>query len=430
MNATQTIDTQERPVTEKQIALLQALGFPGNAEDLSLEAAGSEIERLLEAAKERVKRLDLVSLAERRSELRKVAAAEWAGPCPKCGGDDRFHVTEKWFFCGRNGSGCHNKRGDAIEFVQWVENLPYTEAILHLDGKAAALTSAPARKRQAAPARAERPENWQKEAQALVEKAEVLLLTSGLSVQAELLRRGLNSSTCFAWRLGAVKRFHPALKEKQPAIVLPWLEADGETVQAVQFRFVGVTKEQGRFTQHKGGDRRLFGLHLLRKQPVLIVCEGELNALSIWQEVTGADVLSFGPEDNAKSEAALEALSGLAGDYQRVIVWADKPVVAKAVQQALPGAFGFRSPVENGEKVDANDWLQRGKLNWLLTGLLEKVTGSGQKPAELEPGVLGYYPTFAEGWAAYQAARAEGRYTGLSREGKGYGLFVLKEVDD
>lgn len=377
MNATQAIDTQERAATEKQKALLQTLGFPGNAEDLSLEAAGSEIERLLEAAKERVKLLDLVSLAERRSELRKVAAAEWAGPCPKCGGDDRFHVTEKWFFCGRNGSGCHNKRGDAIEFVQWLGLASDFRSACELLSAGSVpvshLVNEHKPKRQAAPARAERPENWQKEAQALVEKAEMVLLTSALSVQTELLRRGLSSSTCFAWRLGAVKRFHPALKEQRPAIVLPWLEADGETVQAVQFRFVGVTKEQGRFSQHKGGDRRLFGLHLLRKQPVLIVCEGELNALSIWQEVTGADVLSFGPEDNAKSEAALEALSGLAGDYQRVIVWADKPVVAKAVQQALPGAFGFRSPVENGAEIDANDWLQRGLLSELLTGLLEKV---------------------------------------------------------
>jgi len=374
MNTTLVIDTQERPATEKQLALLQTLGFSSKAEKLTLEAAGSEIQRLLEAAKERVKRLDLVSLAERRSELKKVTSGgEWAGPCPKCGGDDRFHVTEDWFFCGRNGSGCHNKRGDVIAFVQWIENLPYIEAILHLDGKAAALTSAPARKRQAAPARAERLENWQQEAQALVEKAEMLLLTSGLSVQTELLRRGLSSSTCFAWRLGAVKRYHPALKEKRSAIVLPWLEADGETVQAVQFRFVDVTKEQGRFSQHKDGDRRLFGLHRLRGQPVLIVCEGELNAVSIWQEVTGADVLSFGPEDNAKSEAALENLRGLAGDYQHVIVWADKPVVAKAVQQDLPGAFGFRSPVENGAEVDANDWLQRGLLSELLTGLLEKM---------------------------------------------------------
>lgn len=372
--------------------------------------------------------VDLRDLADRYTTLRRESASELAGPCPKCGGADRFHVQRGWFFCRQ----CHPKHGDAIELVQWMGLASdFRSACEVLSAGSLPVTPGQTKRkpeRQAAPA--ERPENWQQEAQKLVKNTEKLLIGSGLSVQAELERRGLTAQTCSAWRLGAVMQWHRRLKKRVPAIVVPWLEPDGETVQAVQFRFVGVTKEEGRFSQLKGGDRRLFGLHGLRGQPVLIVCEGELNALSIWQEKPGVDVLSFGPEDNAKSEDALENLSGLAGDYQHVIVWADKPEIAKAVQAALPGAFGFRSPVENGEKVDANDWLQRGQLNWLLTGLLEKVTGSGQQPAEPEPGVLGYYQTFAEGWAAYQAARAEGRYTGLSREGKGYGLFVLKEVDD
>lgn len=381
---------------------------------------------------ERIKEsIDLCDLAERHSELRNWSTGEKAGPCPRCGGDDRFHVQRRWYFCRQ----CHPKHGDAIEFVQWMGLTPdFRSACEFLSAGSLPVTNPVTKRkpeRQAAPA--EQSADWQQEAQKLVQEAEHMLLDSlaGEIVQAELERRGLNTQTCAAWRLGAVMRFQPALQKKVPAIVVPWLEPDGETVQAVQFRFVGVTKEQGRFSQCKGGDRRLFGLHQLRYNPILIVCEGELNAVSIWQKKPGVDVVSFGPEQNAKSEAAFRILRDLAGHYQHVIVWADKPEIAKAVQAALPGAFGFRSPVENGEKVDANDWLQRGELNWLLTGLLEKVTGSGQQPAELEPGVLSYYQTFAEGWAAYQATdRSEGKRFSLSREGKGYGLFVLKEVDD
>ena len=39
--------------------------------------------------------VDLLAIAERDTALRKVAATnggEWAGPCPFCGGDDRFRL--------------------------------------------------------------------------------------------------------------------------------------------------------------------------------------------------------------------------------------------------------------------------------------------------------------------------------------------------
>lgn len=371
--------------------------------------------------------IDLRDLADRYTTLRRESASELAGPCPRCGGDDRFHVQRGWFFCRQ----CHPKHGDAIAFAQWVGLAgDFRSACELLSAGSAPVTDLVTKRkpeRRAAPV--ERSEDWQQNAQKLVKNAEKLLRDSqmGETVQAELERRSLSAQTCAAWRLGAVMRYHPATKEKRPAIVVPWLEPDSETVQAVQFRFVGVTKEEGRFSQLKGSDRHIFGLHRLREQPVLIICEGELNAVSIWQEKPGVDVVSFGPEDNARGNA-LELLTGLAIDYQHVIVWADKLEIAKVVQAALPGAFGFRSPIESGEKVDTNDWLQRDKLNWLLTGLLEKVTGSGQQPAEPEPGVLGYYTTFAEGWVAYQAAIANGVDAGLSRVGKGHGLFVLNDA--
>ncbi|NLE58556.1 MAG: hypothetical protein GX616_09370, partial [Planctomycetes bacterium] len=61
---------------------------------------------------------DLRDLAGGRVELRNETngGREQSGPCPQCGGDDRFHVTQDWFFCRQ----CHPKRGDALEFVQWL----------------------------------------------------------------------------------------------------------------------------------------------------------------------------------------------------------------------------------------------------------------------------------------------------------------------
>jgi Zinc-binding domain of primase-helicase len=56
-------------------------------------------------------RVDLVDLAGRDVHLRKVATTrggEWAGPCPFCGGRDRFRVQPEkglWFCrqCSPNG---------------------------------------------------------------------------------------------------------------------------------------------------------------------------------------------------------------------------------------------------------------------------------------------------------------------------------------
>ena len=60
--------------------------------------------------------VNLIDLAGRYTTLRRESATEMAGPCPKCGGDDRFHVRPGWFFCRQ----CHTKHGDAYEFVQWI----------------------------------------------------------------------------------------------------------------------------------------------------------------------------------------------------------------------------------------------------------------------------------------------------------------------
>lgn len=69
--------------------------------------------------------VDLRHLASQYTALRgREGAREWYGPCPKCGGKDRFHVTQTGFFC----SYCHGKRSlkhDAIEFIEWVEGLDF-----------------------------------------------------------------------------------------------------------------------------------------------------------------------------------------------------------------------------------------------------------------------------------------------------------------
>jgi len=87
--------------------------------------------------------VDLLDLTRRDTPLRRVASTdggEWAGPCPRCGGRDRFRVWPnhpsgrgRWF-CRQ----CHEKRGDAIDYRRWLHHETYPEALaaLGLDTRA------------------------------------------------------------------------------------------------------------------------------------------------------------------------------------------------------------------------------------------------------------------------------------------------------
>lgn len=70
--------------------------------------------------------------------LRKVSPNQLAGPCPFCGGDDRFNIltdTNKWF-CRKNvcGGSPSHKPGSVIDFVGKMYNLNFVEAVKFLVG--------------------------------------------------------------------------------------------------------------------------------------------------------------------------------------------------------------------------------------------------------------------------------------------------------
>jgi len=62
--------------------------------------------------------VNLVDLVGQTVTLRHISGDEWAGPCPKCGGRDRFHVTPKWAFCRQCWPLGEGLPHDAIGFVQ------------------------------------------------------------------------------------------------------------------------------------------------------------------------------------------------------------------------------------------------------------------------------------------------------------------------
>jgi len=321
--------------------------------------------------------VDLRDLAGRYTELHKEAANELAGPCPKCGGSDRFHCTDEWFMCRQ----CHPKRGDAIAFVMWKDGVDFKGAVAHITNTPAT----PAKPTRRAPATKKQealPAEWQRRAMARVIEAHGRLLDNAdheaQAGRAYLLGRGLDPFTWKAFTLGFTPSASlPGTEGKQtaPAIVIPWFK--GGKVRAVRYRFLRAqeytdskrkerTEKQtaqtgSSFTGVMYGGQAIGGN--IPSLSTLIICEGELNACSIWQiaHASHCNVLSLGSE----SAHITPAMAAYADEYARVLLWMDKGERAQAVRAALPDLTNndlIQSP--NGR--DANDLLQTGELGALL----------------------------------------------------------------
>ena len=128
------------------------------------------------------------------------------GPCPKCGGDDRFHIRHHqgrdYFFCRK----CHEKRGDAIEFMRWMHGYTFAEAVRQLGGD---LThqQKPMMKRPPLPAAADYDtppaQQWQAAAHVVIQECEAALwLPRNKKILDYVRKRGLTDETIKAYRLG------------------------------------------------------------------------------------------------------------------------------------------------------------------------------------------------------------------------------------
>jgi len=329
------------------------------------------------------KRTDLIELAGRYTQLRKASGTkEWEGPCPKCSGRDRFHVKADAFFCRQ----CHEKFGDAIEFVQWMDGCDFVEAIEKLTGVKPML-QAPVKQIAPAPKpQIKQPEGWRAKAEAIVAQAHTLLMQEGPGADY-LDGRGIQPHAWEAFNLGFVpyatlpgtwnEQTRAYSYSKQPAITIPWYR--GGKLCAIRYRFLvkhtyldvdskereGVKQSAMFDSDFDGvcyGGQALAGC----AEPLrtLVLCEGELNAISIWQmaEPWNWDVLSLGSESAKLTPAMLD----YAGKFERILVWMDKAEVAKELMTVLGGAYGISSPMIDGRKCDANELLQNGQLGEVL----------------------------------------------------------------
>lgn len=337
-----------------------------------------------------------------RVELRNETAGgrELSGPCPKCGGEDRCHVTAAWFFCRE----CHEKRGDAIELVQWLGLAhDFRSACDYLGGPVMAAMATTVKR---SPDSRNSTENskwnspwWQQAARSELTQAQRTLCEASVGEPGRdyLIERGIMRDTWRNWGLGykpdvwdpklaehlqktgvspdawpsmgyGVAEYKGSLYATRPAIVIPWQR---DKITALKYRFLTVPAGGMRYSSKSGSEFIAFGLGLAGDHyGTLWLCEGELNAIALWQTMTfyfwsngvrvNWDVLSFGGEGRA---AALhDVLAQRTKKYLEVIVWADNEDKAAEAMRAIPGAKGLRSPKHEGHKLDASELGRRGLL--------------------------------------------------------------------
>lgn len=335
-------------------------------------------ERLPNSSIEQARHTDLVPLASQYSQLHKASGQEWAGPCPKCGGDDRLHVKADGWFC-RQCKPIDPVHGwhDAVDFVRWMQpGLTFLDAIAQLTGGTlpTATQRTPERTQQAA--RTTTPD-WLYKATVTLQAAQARLLeTEGELGQEYLIARGLEPRTWLQYGLGyRPDAFVPGThaQQKAPAIVMPWFA--GGKLTAIRYRFLDVQDGHKQTAEMNSVFRdRLFGGQglpdwvsfansdgKLEGMCDLVICEGEINAMSIWQVAsdTNLHVLSLGSESAKLSDAMV----AVAKRYRHVIIWMDRAEVARNLQMAIPAASSITSP---GGK-DANDLLRDGLLGAVLS---------------------------------------------------------------
>ena len=307
---------------------------------------------------------------------------ELTGACPKCGGDDRFYVTQDNACACRK---CHTPRMDAVGLVAWLQNATMHEAVDILSGgrQYSQLPAPPAtQKTKRTDEDNAYNATWRSKVAGEAQRNHYRLLeeTAGAASARSYLRetRGLAPDTWQAFTVGYQEKTHvTGTQRTAPAISWPVCTQDGSTY-GVKYRFLeaqDVGKDKPLRYTSRSGTRladSLFGAQLLyadatRRYRALVICEGEINAMSIWQaaNVAGVDVVSFGSEaQNTLPDWAIDYASG----YGCVVTWLDtasKAQETKAQLASLSHVIPLQSPIR-GEKQDANACLLSGTLSALI----------------------------------------------------------------
>jgi len=243
-------------------------------------------------------RYDLLAEIEQDTRLKRTSSSrggQYNGPCPWCGGLDRFRVQPHYGAYGFFACNQCRRSGTAIDYLMLRRGFSKQHALATVgwkpkDGRILSETI-PHYAQQSRPGWEEPPEQWQRAATAFYQACQRALWSERGKPALDYLRwRGLSDETICKAALG----YHPG-QWRAPAsqwgrttwlaqgIVIPWLIEGG--IWRLTIRDTRVTEGNKRYLQVSGGSNGLYlAQSLLLNRPAVVLTEGEFDALSIVQE--------------------------------------------------------------------------------------------------------------------------------------------------
>lgn len=332
-----------------------------------------------------IKQLDLIEVATAYgAQLTYKGSGEYGGNCPICGNSiesenggysDRFTVKPDrslWFCRTAYQDGVHQHYGDAADLVQLVEGVTYPQAVNILQ-KRQFHSKQPA----AQAAVKTRPQNmfdvvfWN----GLNKKFENQFLVYDWANEY-LGQRGFRLDTLQEFGIGA------GFRQGVAAITIPWYDRMGNLIGG-KYRIIdGALKnpDNGKLQrylvwQNSNISGCLYGWHSheIERKRTLFLCEGEFNAISIFQALNyKVDVLSTGSMNAHITEESVQQIR----QWEQVYVWTDEQRMLDQWRTAIGANVkgGWTSPVIDGCKRDANSMLLCGELYDFLVTSAQRTT--------------------------------------------------------
>lgn len=258
----------------------------------------------LQALKEKV---DMLAMAQSLTGLKKVATTgggEYAGPCPWCGGRDRFRVQPNHQGGGRwMCRQCSDKWQDAIAFVMRRDSLDFKSACAALGGGDLPTTNE-RRKPDPTPVYDAPADDWQAAAWQAIRIAKDNLAKNERAIDY-LLDRGIGANTWEHYELGYSSGFVVGDLRIQRGILIPCIVAGEVWYLKIALlpedlviceKCRGEAKARkpcpscGAVNKYRGvkGNRTaaIFGAGNLSGAKPALFCEGEFDVLTAWQELS------------------------------------------------------------------------------------------------------------------------------------------------
>lgn len=295
--------------------------------------------------------VDLLALVLQDTALkRKVSTngGEYAGACPWCGGSDRFIVWPRptdgkaRFWCRQCGAA-----GDAIDYVMQRDGVGYKDALTRLglalnDPTAAA----PARRPAAAPAPRQENESWAAFADSWQEGADrfcgeaqdTLHSPGGAAGRDYLASRGIKLAAAAAWGLGWRTQpyfadWGPVQIYLPPGLVIPWFFLD--VYWSINVRRMSSRKPK--YLRPRGAANGLYVAGAFFPGVTAIMVEGEIDAVTLWQETTGLPVVIVAT--GSTTGARLHRWIGLLASAARLVLAFDTDPAGEKAAAYWAGVF-------------------------------------------------------------------------------------------